>query len=90
MVRTDPREPCWLEHQVAQACREAAISSKFVPEGKYQDLVFNVDHKFLQAFALGKAEWAKRSEKLFFSALDALFSSEKAKDEALEAENYWL
>mmetsp|Transcript_11332 Transcript_11332/g.27149 ORF Transcript_11332/g.27149 Transcript_11332/m.27149 type:complete len:220 (-) Transcript_11332:192-851(-) len=90
MVRTDPPEPCWLEHQVAQACRDAGISSKFVPEGKYQDLVFHVDHKFLQAFALGKAEWAKRAEKLFFSALDALFSSEKAKEEALEAENYWL
>jgi hypothetical protein len=51
MTRLDPAEPCWLECQVAEACRAAGVSADFVPEGKYGDLMLHVDSKITKHFS---------------------------------------
>lgn len=50
MTRSDPGEPCWLERKIADACVAAGVSAEFKPEGKYGDLMLEVDQKIINNF----------------------------------------
>jgi len=72
MTRLDPAQPCWLESKVAEACVAAGISAEFKPEGKYGDLMFQVDPKIVKAFD-GLPEGAAFDNKHLANFRDAIF-----------------
>lgn len=79
MSRPDMAEPSWLERQVEAACNRAGEAVEFMPEGKYGDLVLQVDASLRRLFDSDirlSAEEMRRFdsfEKKFFAHLEDAF-----------------
>jgi hypothetical protein len=71
MTRSDIAQPCWLERKVADACNAAGATAEFKPEGKYGDLMLQVDQKIVKGFTL--PEGAAFDNKHLANFCDAFF-----------------
>mmetsp|Transcript_42310 Transcript_42310/g.79225 ORF Transcript_42310/g.79225 Transcript_42310/m.79225 type:complete len:505 (+) Transcript_42310:167-1681(+) len=78
MTRMDPAEPSWLELKIHEACLAAGAVAEFQPEGKYGDLMFQLDPKLMKQFEAGGAALESKHfhhfRSVFFGSLNDAFS----------------
>jgi|Transcript_109314 hypothetical protein len=92
MTRLDPSEPCWLERQVAEACREAGVSAEFIPDDKYGDPMLLVDPKITKLFTASEAaafdnKHLSNFRETFFQSLNNTFAHKDVISAARAAED---
>lgn len=92
MTRLDPAKPCWLEDTIKDACLAAGFAASFEPEGKYGDLMLQVDGKLKNAFSAAAGDVLNQKlltnfRTTFFNFLQNAFEHSDTKHAAQAAED---